>query len=929
MKKLLILLVGCFFLLQISLAQKTSKVVWPLIQKEMRPWTRWWWMGSAVDEKNLDHLLTAYHNAGFGGVEITPIYGAKGYENRFVKFLSPEWMSLLDFTERKASSLGMGVDMNTGTGWPFGGPQITKELAATKLIITQPCKATAGQKLSVTITIGDSMQQRLGAPLQALLAINEKGERLSILDKVNADHQLVWTPVDGSWTIYAAFSGKTGQQVKRAAPGGEGFVMDHYTKKPVEAYLKRFTEAFQGKRKGIDAFFNDSYEVYNANWSPEFFDTFKQLKGYDLSLYINELASNEPTDLGARLKCDYNEVLGFMLLHNFTELWVNWAHQNGGKAKNQAHGSPGNLLDLYSAPDIPECEAYFGISKFSIPGLEHDTMDLGRDKMEHNPVFFKFASSAAHFYGKPLTSAETFVWQTEHFRTKFSRCKPEVERLFLAGINHVYFHGSTYSPEDVPWPGWTFYASTNFVPANSTWPHLKGLNEYITRCQSVLQSGEADNQLMVYWPVYDQWNDPKGLEKLFAINAVGNWLNSTSFSNLILDLGRAGYSSDIVSDKMIGAVLMSSKVKTAKVLVVPSCRFMPAETLENILTLARQGALVIFQNLPEDVPGYADLQGKRLKFKELLKEFPLVVNSSGISRKSFGMGELILASNVPKGLKAANIQPEELAGFGLQFIRRDMGDGKYYYVVNHTANAVDANIPLNVGPGAAVIMDPLDGRMGRALTTESGGKMKVRIQCLPGEALIIRTLPNKTPELPAWSYLGKAGATQTIKEEWSLHFTEGGPELPADQKIAQLKSWTLSGDPNAVVFSGTGEYSTTFNMASLSASEYLLQLGKVCESAHVWINGNDAGIAWSIPFQLRIRQYLKVGKNTLKIEVVNLMANRIRDMDLKGIQWRNYHEINFVNIKYQPFDTSAWKPLPSGLLGPVTITEINYEKSMN
>ena len=103
----------------------------------------------------------------------------------------------------------------------------------------------------------------------------------------------------------------------------------------------------------------------------------------------------------------------------------------------------------------------------------------------------------------------------------------------------------------------------------------------------------------------------------------------------------------------------------------------------------------------------------------------------------------------------------------------------------------------------------------------------------------------------------------------------------------------------------------------------MLDLGVVDESAHMWINGQDAGIIWSIPFTARIGKFLKQGNNTIKIEVANLMANRIRDMDIKGIKWRNYHEINFVNINYRPFDASKWKPQPSGLLGPVTITPVN------
>ena len=118
-------------------------------------------------------------------------------------------------------------------------------------------------------------------------------------------------------------------------------------------------------------------------------------------------------------------------------------------------------------------------------------------------------------------------------------------------------------------------------------------------------------------------------------------------------------------------------------------------------------------------------------------------------------------------------------------------------------------------------------------------------------------------------------------------------------------------------------YSSSFDLKEKTAKEYLLNLNQVDESARVWINGQEIGILWSIPFQARIGKYLKPGNNTIKIEVVNLMANRIRDMDIKKIQWRNYHEINFVNINYKDFDAANWAVMPSGLIGPVTITAYN------
>src|SRR5262249_11038644 len=143
------------------------------------------------------------------------------------------------------------------------------------------------------------------------------------------------------------------------------------------------------------------------------------------------------------------------------------------------------------------------------------------------------------------------TWLGEHFKTSWSQCKPEVEQVFLSGINHVFFHGTTYSPPDVPFPGWLFYASVNFVPDNSLWPHLKALNEYITRCQSVLQAGQPDNEIKVYWPVFDAWSSPKGLDLPFRVHDIDVWLQPTAFYRDVVDLQRKGFSIDFVSDKMM------------------------------------------------------------------------------------------------------------------------------------------------------------------------------------------------------------------------------------------------------------------------------------------------------------------------------------------------------------------------------------------
>jgi len=927
MKKIF-LAIACAAFAGSTFAQTKKNVpatVWPQITKEMQPWTRWWWMGNAVDDKNTARLLEMYHQVGFGGVEVTPIYGAIGYENRYLQFLSPQWMSALGFTIQKAKTLGMGVDMNTGTGWPFGGPQIKAENAAGKLII-QTYKLAAGETLSNKITVNDPKQAKNGATLQAVTAYSDKGEALNITDKVSPDGTLNWKPNEGRWDIYAAFSGKTLQQVKRAAPGGEGFVMDHLSKTAVDTYLKRFDEAFKGKSPGIGSYFNDSYEVYGANWSPGFFEEFQRRRGYDLRLHLQELNSSENTDKVARIKSDYRETMSQMLLDNFTLTWTNWAHHYGSLTRNQSHGSPGNLLDLYGAVDIPECET-FGSSHFDIPGLRRDSADVRN--VDPDPMMMKFASSAGHVNGRKYATSETFTWLTEHFKGSLSQCKPELEQVFLAGVNHVYFHGTTYSPEDIAFPGWLFYASTNFVPNNSWWGHLPGLNNYIARCQSVLQAGKPDNELLIYWPVYDAWATTKGMEMQLAIHDINQWLRPTEFYKTSMALQKAGYAFDFISDKQIGnstalngQIITKFDAQSRKVLVVPACRFIPLGTLDKIIALAQSGATVIMQKLPQDVPGLANLEMRQSKLKGTLTALKFTDLANGIKQCKTGAGQILLSENVQKALEYKDLKGEALVETGLKFIRRSIAGGKYYYIVNHTPKAIDTDLPLNIKAALVMILDPQSGAYGLAKSTASGNTTRVHVQLQSGEALILKATTAPAITTNKWKYIEKTGAPIIIGNTWALHFTRGGPTIPADQHLNELKSWTNLGDANAVSFSGSGEYTTTFDLPTQKAANYILNLGKVCESAHVYINGQDAGIFWSIPFSARVGKYLKAGKNTIKIEVDNLMANHIRYMDQNDIQWRKYHEINFVNINYQPFDASKWSPMPSGLLGPVTLTPI-------
>ena len=78
-------------------------------------------------------------------------------------------------------------------------------------------------------------------------------------------------------------------------------------------------------------------------------------------------------------------------------------------------------------------------------------------------------------------------------------------------------------------------------------------------------------------------------------------------------------------------------------------------------------------------------------------------------------------------------------------------------------------------------------------------------------------------------------------------------------------------------------------------------------------------------FSVESSKWLKPGDNKIEIEVTNLPANRIADMDRRGEKWRIFNEINVVNLQYKPVPYTDWQPLPSGLNGSVRLIPVTYK----
>src|SRR6185295_8818186 len=70
-----------------------------------------------------------------------------------------------------------------------------------------------------------------------------------------------------------------------------------------------------------------------------------------------------------------------------------------------------------------------------------------------------------------------------------------------------FYHGTAYSPGGDPWPGWLFYAAVHFTPGDPCWQDFAQLNRYVAGVRSFLREGAADNDVLLYYPLYDSWMD--------------------------------------------------------------------------------------------------------------------------------------------------------------------------------------------------------------------------------------------------------------------------------------------------------------------------------------------------------------------------------------------------------------------------------------
>ncbi len=870
-----------------------------------KPMVRWWWFGTAVEKPEILRELQQMKADNIGGAEMAFVYpqvlddSAKGLKN--LPFLSPEFLDNVRYAQAEGRKLGLRIDVTLGSGWPYGGPATTLDEAARRLRVAEiplPANATTLPKLKLAD----------GESIISISLVNGEPKHwdaatATTLPATGTGHI---APATSPRTALFFIAGHTGQVVKRASVGAEGWVLDPFSHQAVATHLKSVGEPLL-KAFGSTppyAIFSDSLEAYGSDWTPALPAEFKKRRGYDLLPHLPELVAGG-TPEAENVRHDWGKTLTELVDENYLTQINNWAIAHHTKFRSQTYGQPAVSFSSQRIAGLPEGE-----------GPQWRAFST-----------LRWATSANHVFGNNVTSGETFTWlHSPVFRATPLDMKAEADIDFIMGENQLIFHGWPYSAPQVSEPGWSLYAAAVFNDHNPWHPVMPDVTSYIARMSYLLRQGQPANQVAILLPTDDVWAAfAPGKD---SVTAAMNQIITPQLMSTILS---AGYNVDYIDADAINSVGLG----THKILVLPPTDRIPATTLRKIQQFVAAGGKVIsIGRAPSISP-----EGKTLP------------EITSLSHRLFdaAKGSLVADnSSLEPALHRAAKPDFELTSSHAEigFIRRKLPTADIYFVANTSNQPVETTATFTTAHKFGEQWNP------DTTVAASASASNVELHLAPYESrvFIFSSVNSKVPAAAAIATTQLAD----LSANWQIRFSATGKT----KSESTLTDWISNNDTRH--YSGEAVYTREFNLSSVPATPTYLQVdggtpvtppagtlnapapnhngvpnplvtrtgpgmrswfdAPIREAAIVLINGKRAGSLWHPPYRLDVTPYLKSGQNQIEIRVYNTALNAwsaLPPHDYKPL-------IAKYGDRFQMQDLNKVQPISSGILGPIRL--VSQEK---
>jgi uncharacterized membrane protein YgcG len=908
---------------------------------EARPMVRWWWFGPTVVKPEILRELQQMKADGIQGAEMAFEYAEvlddPAKDLKTLPFLSPEMLDDVAYAQAEGRKLGLRIDLTLGSGWPYGGPNTPLAEAITRIRVAQvavPAGATSvtmpalaeGESLiaadianTLATAPAPAAAPAVPAPAAPPAAAGARGgaapggaaggafggrgggggggggggrgggaaaanyDATSAKPLTVSGNTASFSASDKPRTALFFVQGHTRMQVKRAAVGAEGFVIDHLSHDAVANYIHKVGEPLIGAFGSTPpyAIFSDSLEVGGSDWTPSLPAEFLKLRGYDLIPHLPELVAGGSVAADT-VRHDYGETLTDLVDNNYLTQLTNFAVAHHTKFRSQSYGEPAVDFSSQNIASLAE----------------------GEGPQWRSFSTLRWATSANHVFDHPVTSGETFTWlHSPVFRAIPLDMKAEADIDFIMGENQIMCHGWPYSAPDneVPEPGWSLYAAASFNNHNPWHPVMPAVTAYIGRMSYLLRQGKPANQVAILMPTDDAWAT-FAPGRTSVTGDMGRYVTPALMSAVL----SAGYNVDFIDAKAINKVGLG----THQILILPNTERIPVETLKKIAAYVKTGGKAIaFGKLPTLTP-----EGK-----------PLGDAGGDSSEIALAPDEASLAqalhNSARPDFQISATDDATLTHLG--FIRRKLANADFYVVVNTGNLPIDTSATFATTHKFAEEWDIDNASVSAAKATAQA----IHLDAYGSRVFVFSDTPSsaKAAGIPAKQLAD-------LSSDWKVNFTG----LNKSVTEATLTDWMA--DPSTLHYSGEGVYTRDFTLSAAPTGPVYLEVdgGKpetaparathlqayydppVQAAALVTINGKAAGALWHPPYRLDVSKLLKPGANHIEIDVYNTALNA-----WSALPPHDYAPlIAKYGDKFQMQDLNLVAPVPSGLLGPVHLVTV-------
>jgi hypothetical protein len=477
-----------------------------------KPWVYWFWLDGNITREGITADLEAMRRVGIGGVLIMEV--DQGAPKGPARFASAQWRELFKFMLSEANRLGLEVNMNNDAGWcGSGGPWITPALAMQKVVWTntqvegprrfeqvlpEPQKvADYYQDIAVlafptpaeyrieniqakaAFIRQEVPPQKLPEPIPAEKTIPRSSIR-NLTAQMAKDGRLVWDVPPGKWSVVRFGHTPTGKDNHPAPVDGRGLECDKLSRKAADVMF----EGLMGKLiadskplagKTLVATHIDSWEVGSQNWTPDFREEFRRLRGYDPLPFLPVMTGRavDSLEVSERFLWDLRQTISELVVENYAGRFRELAHKHGLRLSIEAYDGCCDDMTYAGQADEPMGEFW----SWTFGSGAHWCTEM---------------ASAAHIYGRPILGAEAFTaTDKEKWLGHPGNIKALGDWAFCEGINRFVFHRYALQPWRDVKPGMSMGPwGLHYERTQTWWDQSKAWHEYLSRCQFLLQQGQ-------------------------------------------------------------------------------------------------------------------------------------------------------------------------------------------------------------------------------------------------------------------------------------------------------------------------------------------------------------------------------------------------------------------------------------------------------